>query len=212
MSKLLESRDPSRFESSVRKLLSNGLSARAIQAELGVSRHEVARIKAGRPRKHPAFVKVTKENILLLGTHIPETGCVEWARHRNPSGYGECSFESRRVRVHRLSWCFANGVNIRDLTPGQCILHSCDNPSCINPKHLSLGSQRENVAQMVERGRAHRHLGKRFNSRLTLEQVKEIRRLRADEGLLQSELAKMFSVGRSTISQILNRVTWSDVA
>ena len=85
---------------------------------------------------------------------------------------------------------------------GSLVLHSCDNPSCVNPDHLFLGNQSDNIRDMVSKGR---YVGQR---RLSVEQVREIR-LSFDG---QRVLAKRFGISQSQISRVRRRVTYSEVA
>lgn len=77
------------------------------------------------------------------------TGCHEWSGSRTAGGYGLVG-NTKRVRVHRLSWELANGSTIPD---GMVIRHKCDNPPCINPEHLEIGTHADNMADMFSRGR-----------------------------------------------------------
>lgn len=80
------------------------------------------------------------------------TGCWEWAGSLFRGGYGQAYVPrtKRSYPAHRVSWAIANG----GLRAGVLVLHSCDNPRCVNPDHLRLGSQKDNVKDMVSRGRA----------------------------------------------------------
>ncbi len=88
--------------------------------------------------------------------HVEKTeGCWNWTAHRNSDGYGMIGLErTRRVeRTHRLSWVLHNGP----IPDGLQVLHRCDNPACVRPDHLWLGTQIENIADMDAKGR------RRFN-------------------------------------------------
>ena len=123
-------------------------------------------------------------------------GCWLYTGHRDPHGYGiisEGSRPRRNVRAHRLSWELHCGT----IPEGFCVCHRCDNPGCVNPAHLFLGTQLDNISDMISKKRATfqtkperlRHLGSQHgNSKLTEETVREIRAL-YDGGLTQYELA-----------------------
>ena len=87
---------------------------------------------------------------LIVKTSI---GCWVWLGGRNLKGYGHIEYHGRRYLVHRLFYALNKGE------PGDLIVrHSCDNPSCVNPDHLSLGTHADNIADMVSKGR-HRWAG-----------------------------------------------------
>lgn len=78
--------------------------------------------------------------------------CWEWTAFRNPAGYGRFGIGYETALTHRFSYALTAGVNVTDL--GQSVvMHSCDNPPCCNPKHLSLATQAQNLADMVDKGR-----------------------------------------------------------
>lgn len=79
------------------------------------------------------------------------SGCWEWTAYRSPKGYGRFSVSAAIGPrfAHRLSFEDANGP----IPSGAFILHSCDNPRCVNPSHLRIGNAKDNVADMDDRGR-----------------------------------------------------------
>lgn len=77
------------------------------------------------------------------------TPCIEWTGYRDRQGYGRRSIRRRLFLVHRLAWEEANGPIPDDL----CVLHACDNPPCMNPEHLFLGTRADNNADMDAKGR-----------------------------------------------------------
>jgi len=88
---------------------------------------------------------------------MDEDECWPWMGARQPSGHGRIS-EGRRASwagaralgAHRVSWELRHQ---RSLKPGDVVRHTCDNPRCVNPRHLVVGSQRDNVNDMDRRGR-----------------------------------------------------------
>jgi hypothetical protein len=76
--------------------------------------------------------------------------CWLW-KGRKHQGYGRIYFKGKQRYVHRIAWELANGIPVPD---GLFVLHSCDEPSCVNPSHLRLGNQAQNMKEMKERGRS----------------------------------------------------------
>lgn len=134
--------------------------------------------------------------------------CWPWTGATNEHGYGVMRPEGRRsgptVKAHRVALQLA-GLDIE----GLLIRHSCDNPPCVNPAHLSAGTHMDNAADMVSRGRSAR--GSRSGAaKLTEDQVLEIR-ARVADGELQRVIAADYGVARSTISRIANGHGWTHV-
>lgn len=78
-----------------------------------------------------------------------ETGCWEWTKAKAAAGYGVMSFYKRMVGVHRVAYRLFHG----EIPNGMVICHKCDNPPCFNPEHLFLGTQKDNVHDMLRKGR-----------------------------------------------------------
>ncbi|NEW33849.1 helix-turn-helix domain-containing protein [Nocardia cyriacigeorgica] len=131
--------------------------------------------------------------------------CWEWTGSRN-KGYGVISVSQSRVRIaHDVAWEVNHG---RSLPPGMVVRHRCDNPPCVNPDHLVLGTHGDNNRDKSERGR-NGYNGTGFKH-LTPAQVREIRALHED-GTNMSEIARRFSRSRSTIIRVVKRQVFADI-
>ena len=126
--------------------------------------------------------------------------CWLWVGAADRQGYGRIK-TSTTVLAHRKSWEIHNGP----IPDGLLVCHKCDNPPCVRPDHLFLGTNDDNMADMVQKGRAPRQ------SRLTDIEVATIRRRYADGERWPRSLAREFGVSRSTIYYIVRRKTWVHV-
>lgn len=137
--------------------------------------------------------------------------CWNWTANKNNKGYGMIwdLQLNKKVLAHRTSWELVHG----SVPFGQCVLHKCDNPGCVNPEHLFLGTVRDNAIDMMSKGRgryvAHHGESNGF-SKLTWEKVREIRRLK--QVFSASELAVMFGTCESNIGHVLSYRSWQDAA
>ena len=75
--------------------------------------------------------------------------CWIWTGKRIKGGYGQMNRHGRSVLAHRFSFELANGL----IPEGLLVRHSCDNPSCVNPEHLLIGTQKDNIRDCIERSR-----------------------------------------------------------
>lgn len=132
-------------------------------------------------------------------------GCWEWMGNLDPAGYGRVKIKGRAALVHRLAYAAAQGAPIADAV---MVLHSCDNPRCCNPAHLSVGDAKENARQMVARGRAKPGKGERHGmAKLNERAVRHIRESGEDE----HALAKRYRVKVGAIRNVRLGRTWSHV-
>lgn len=133
-------------------------------------------------------------------------GCWTWKGYKRPSGYGEAYFGSKPNRERILAHRLAYEVEYGD-AGDRLVCHSCDNPSCVNPRHLFLGTIQDNMDDRNAKGRQAR--GERnAPSKLTEAQVLAIR---ADTRT-NREVALQYGVQENTVSNIRLRKTWQHVA
>ena len=133
-------------------------------------------------------------------------GCWLWQSGTDKDGYGKFQIGPSGRQHHFLAHRFAYLITHGPLPANDVIRHACDAAACVNPTHLTAGSQAENIQDMVERGRQAR--GEQDgNSKLTNEEVQEIRRRRA-LGETNSQLAYDFHVAVTTVWGIVSRRTW----
>ena len=134
--------------------------------------------------------------------------CWLWQGSTNWGGYGLFKFRGKDQGAHRVAWILTVGeIPAEDGYHGTCVLHACDTPSCVNPRHLSLGTQKDNIAEREVRNRGNRPAKVNNQLRWTEDDIREIRRLHKD-GIKQVDIAKRFQTSRGTISRIVNRKRW----
>ena len=129
------------------------------------------------------------------------SGCWIWTGARTSAGYGQIRIQHTAYYAHRLMWIMMRGV----IPYGLEILHKCDNPPCVNPDHLFMGTQSDNILDSVSKGRFNRPSGENHpKAKLTSTQVQEIRKAK----LSQRKLAHEYGVTRWAICAILSGRSW----
>lgn len=126
------------------------------------------------------------------------------------SGYGRISIgtSNKNVSSHRVSWTIHFGEIPNHLN----VLHKCDVRTCVNPAHLFLGTNDDNMKDMVAKGRQRGVSGERNHlAKLTADDVQKIRYLRASLSLSLRKLAREFNVNHRTICHIMMRRTWKHI-
>jgi hypothetical protein len=112
----------------------------------------------------------------------------------------------KKYAAHRVSYEMANGLIPDDLQ----VCHHCDNPSCVNPDHLFLGTNSDNVADCISKGRQTRGSSHPV-AKLTEQQVLDIRTKYASGLFLQREIAAEYGITQDNVSYIIHRKTWKHI-
>lgn len=132
--------------------------------------------------------------------------CWIWVGGKNAKGYGSFGGDEGVKSAHRYSWLLHKGA----IPSGLHVLHTCDNPPCVNPSHLWLGTNKDNTNDKVKKGR-HAHGSRSAFAKLTEELVVEIRKRYATEKISQRELADIYGVDHVNIGAAIRRASWKHV-
>lgn len=139
--------------------------------------------------------------------------CIEWRGAKTSTGYGLTKYKGRCVRAHRLIYCEANFIKLFHID-GLCVMHTCDNPSCVNPKHLVLGTHLDNMKDKMAKGRHVQVRGEQQgSSKLSEEDVVYIRSVfsKSSREFGASALARKFNVHPATINRVVNNLSWTHI-
>jgi hypothetical protein len=132
---------------------------------------------------------------------------------RNHKNYGQISVGPIGTGAHRMSYILSTGAA---LSADQIVMHKCDNPPCVNPEHLKIGTSKDNTQDAKTKGRLkncgpkHRKGEDNSTAKLTNDEVMSIRRF-LDAGVTQVEIARMFEITQPMVSTIKLRKTWSHI-
>lgn len=176
------------------------------------------------PRKKRGMMIVSYERLISNTDKCKNPkACWNWLKSKNEKGYGKTRSEGKLHYTHRLSWELVNGK----IPVGLFVLHKCDNPSCINPNHLFLGTSKDNFEDMMKKGRSNHPTGIRhgsktkpdkvvrgekiFTSKLNTSLVLEIREIKKSTGVSNNVIAEKYGVTPPTIRHIVNRTSWTHI-
>lgn len=146
--------------------------------------------------KEDAWVRFDREISVNL-----ETGCWDWQGAKHARGYGQFRFRDSNWLAHRVAFVL---YHQQEIPPGMVVMHRCDNPGCVGPNHLMLGTQADNMADKTAKGR--QLTGSAVgNSKLTAEQVAAIRADTRTQRIVAAE----HGVSQSQVSHIRTGKCWA---
>ena len=135
-----------------------------------------------------------------------DSECWNWQGCKLPKGYGQFSYKLKTEQSHRVSWM----IHFGDIPDGMHVLHHCDNPGCVRPDHLFIGTNADNKQDMMNKNRQAK--GSRLpHTILSENDITEIRELYKTNKYTQKQLGEMFSVDQSNICRIINRSYWKHI-
>jgi hypothetical protein len=139
---------------------------------------------------------------LMSLVFVREDGCWAYTGGLTTHGYGHLNWDGKVHKAHVISYLVHKGP----IPEGQWVLHTCDQPWCVNPDHLWPGTVQDNVDDMIRKGRKARSSG---GSALRDDDVRQIRRLLAEGQHSQTEIGEMFRINRATVSDIKRGRSWA---
>jgi hypothetical protein len=125
---------------------------------------------------------------------LGENDCWNWLGSKNKDGYGHVGRNKKNITASKYAWNITYG----EIPDGMCVLHKCDNPTCVNPNHLYLGTRKQNSKDTKDRNR----MGNSGN-RLSLKEIDKIK-LMKNQGITNKEIGDCFNIAISTIRDIMN--------
>lgn len=146
---------------------------------------------------------MNNEQVLNNYNPLPYTGCWIWDGRLEWNGYGRVWYEGRFEIAHRIVYRLTHNINIDDVF----ICHKCDERSCVNPDHMFIGNQKDNMQDRNEKSRQAKG-EKHGMHKLNRWEVFNIRKLLTETNMKQKEIAGMFGVTSMTISNIHKRHSW----
>lgn len=160
------------------------------------------------------YNQLSEKDILRFWNNVAipaqENKCWEWKKSKSHNGYGQFNFSNGigkkaiAVRATRVSYYLHN----KHIDDKLLVCHTCDNPGCVNPNHLFLGTQVENMKDCIEKGRFVITKGQDRSKKLKNEDILKIKELFLS-GIKQPDIAKIYNMHQCNISRIVTGKRWS---
>jgi len=150
--------------------------------------------------------KVLEEKFWEKAVRQTDNECWNWSGNINSNGYGRVLIKKEHIFAHRASWM----IHFGEIPKGMHVCHHCDNRACINPVHLFLGTNLDNINDKMKKGRQSRGI-ERPAAKLDNNKVRKIRYLFHEREYSNKKLSMMFNVAKSQISEVVHYKSWRHV-
>jgi len=150
------------------------------------------------PRYRPALIRFWEK------VNKTQT-CWLWTACKDSWGYGEFRYKGKNIKASRFSYQLHYGK----IPKNKFVLHTCDNPSCVNPGHLWLGTQSDNMKDMAIKKRQLYKGEDNKNSKLTKVDIEKIRNLYKNTNLTKADIGRLFSISDVHAGRIINNKIWN---
>jgi hypothetical protein len=173
-------------------------------------KHYIRVKKYGSPHSKKYDTSTLEDRFWRFVTKGIDDDCWEWKGQLLPNGYGRISLGARKdgsEGAHRVSWKLHNKKDIPD---GMFVMHKCDNPSCVNPNHLSIGTPKENSDDMIRKGRKRTVSPKGEGNGKSLLDAEKVRLIRSST-LNHAALGMQLGVSPNCIRSVRTGRTWSHI-
>ncbi len=153
-------------------------------------------------------------NFLSKFDILDQNDCWIWIGARGKNGYGRVYNGTKTMLAHRFSY----EIFVGEILPSMVICHSCDNPACVNPHHLFMGTMKDNMRDSVNKNRFVFNYGKIDNRgekhglhKLSNDDILEIQRFYSERKYNQPELAELYGVTQSCVSRVVTGKRWRHI-